>query len=118
MVASFTLLLGCQLAGELTVHLLGLPLPGPAIGMAYLLAGLLVAGRVPAETERVTRAILQYLLLLFVPAMVGIIVHVDRLAGQWVAILAASLAGIVATSLTTAFVFAWVSRLTAKVPGP
>ncbi|RJF87983.1 CidA/LrgA family protein [Oleomonas cavernae] len=114
MIASFTLLLGCQLAGELTVHLLHLPFPGPVIGMTYLLAGLLVAGKVPAQTERVAQGLLQYLLLLFVPAMVGIIAHIDRLAGQWLAILAASLGGIVATSLTTAFVFTWVSRLTEK----
>ena len=114
MVASFALLLGCQLAGELTARLAALPLPGPVIGMVYLLIGLLIAGRVPAQTERVAQGLLQYLLLLFVPAMVGIIAHLDRLAGQWLAILCASLGGIVATSLTTALVFTWVSRLTEK----
>lgn len=118
MVASFALLLGCQLAGELTALVLHLPFPGPVIGMLYLLLGLLLYGRVPEPAERLAQGLLQYLLLLFVPAMVGIIAHVDRLAGQWLAILVTSLAGIVATSLTTALVFTWVNRLTGRAAAP
>ncbi|HBM14181.1 MAG TPA: CidA/LrgA family protein, partial [Rhodospirillaceae bacterium] len=42
MLRAFTLLLICQLAGEVTAVLTGLPIPGPVVGLFYLLIGLMV----------------------------------------------------------------------------
>ena len=39
-VHAFALLLVCQLVGEATVQGLGLPVPGPLLGMLLLFAGL------------------------------------------------------------------------------
>ena len=37
MIASLSLILLCQLAGEVIVHGLGLPVPGPVLGLVFLL---------------------------------------------------------------------------------
>ena len=55
MLGTLTLLLSCQLAGELTARLLHLPVPGPVLGMILLFIGLLVRGSVPAPLQE-TRA--------------------------------------------------------------
>jgi holin-like protein len=43
MIEAFALLLLCQLAGEILSLGLGLPMPGPVIGLLLLFAGLIVA---------------------------------------------------------------------------
>jgi LrgA family len=43
MIASLSLILLCQLAGEVIVRGLGLPMPGPVLGLLFLL--LLLLGR-------------------------------------------------------------------------
>jgi holin-like protein len=99
-----TLLLICQLAGELAARTAGLPVPGPVIGMLLLLAWLAYQGRVDDETSRVAGGLLEHLSLLFVPAGVGVVLHLDVIAAEWPAILAAlfvsTFAAIVAAALT------------------
>ncbi|MFP4161588.1 MAG: CidA/LrgA family protein [Ectothiorhodospira sp.] len=71
-------LLLCQLAGEVLVAGLGLPFPGPVVGMMLLFLGLVARGGVPDDLKRVTDGLLRHLALLFVPAGVGLMVHFDR----------------------------------------
>lgn len=97
--AGLTVIFGCQLAGELVVRLLGLPVPGPVLGMAILLAGL-VAGGVPEGVRRVATGLLTYLPLFFVPAGVGLVTHGPRLRADWWPLAA----GIVASTLLTLLV--------------
>ncbi|PWJ12089.1 CidA/LrgA family protein [Jannaschia seohaensis] len=88
MIAALALLLGCQLAGELVVRSLVLPVPGPVAGLALLLA--LFAAR-PALVERLrptSGVILANLSLLFVPAGVGVVANLDILTEDGPAILA------------------------------
>lgn len=68
-------LLGCQLVGEVVVRLLGLPLPGPVLGMLVLFT-VLVLRRPPddAPVLRTSDALLRHLQLFFIPAGVGIVV--------------------------------------------
>jgi putative effector of murein hydrolase LrgA (UPF0299 family) len=47
MLGYLTLIFCCQLLGELVVTALGLPVPGPVLGMALLFAGLLAYGSIP-----------------------------------------------------------------------
>lgn len=73
-------LLGCQLAGELAVRLTGIRIPGPVAGMLFFL--LILRLRKPAETSGIVEApslLLRHLQLLFVPAGVGIVVYLDTL---------------------------------------
>lgn len=110
MIASLALILLCQLAGEILARLTHLPVPGPVIGMALLFVGLILRGGPTAALEETTGGILKHLSLLFVPAGVGIMRHLDLIAAQWLPIL---LAVLVSTALTIALT-GWVMQRAAK----
>src|SRR3989442_724664 len=67
-VAGFLWLLLFQLVGEVTVRWLTLPLPGPVLGMLALFAVLVIRGVAPDHVRAAGSALLQYLMLLLVPA--------------------------------------------------
>ena len=102
MLTGFLQLLAFLLAGETLVYLAALPLPGAVIGMALLLGWLLWRGRETGENlGKATTGILQFLSLLFVPAGVGIILHLERLQREWPAILGSVLfATLISVALT------------------
>lgn len=80
-------LLGCQLVGEVVVRWLGLPVPGPVLGMVLLFGVLSVRRPGPESgTLRVADGLLRHLQLLFVPVTVGIMVHAAAIREQWVPI--------------------------------
>lgn len=112
--ASLTLIFVCQLAGELLVGALGLPVPGPVVGMAILFAGLCARGRVGDELGRVADTLLANLSLLFVPAGVGVVQNLDLLAQRGVAIALVLAASVVVTLLVTAGTFLVINRLLAR----
>jgi holin-like protein len=98
-------LLVCQLAGEAAARALALPVPGPVIGMALLCVALLLrrAPDPPRDVATVADGLLGQLGLLFVPAGVGVVLHVPLLARDWaplsLAILAGTLAAVGVTGL-------------------
>jgi holin-like protein len=104
LIYGLTLLLAYQLIGEVGVRALQLPVPGPVAGMLLLFLTLVVLGRVPESLSTSAGGLLAHLSLLFVPAGVGIMVHADRIAAEWLPI---TLALVVSTLLTMA-VTAWV----------
>lgn len=110
MLIGLTLIFACQLAGEVLVRLLGLPVPGPVLGMVLLLAGL-VAGGGPSEGLRTAGyGLLRYLPLFFVPAGVGLVTHGERLASDRLPLLA----GIVVSTLATMVVVGWLVERRAR----
>jgi holin-like protein len=89
MIAALTLLLVFQLIGEVIARGLGLPIPGPVIGMALLFLTLMIRGG-PGEDLRLTSGqLLQHLSLLFVPAGTVIVLYGDRIAAEWLPLLVA-----------------------------
>jgi putative effector of murein hydrolase LrgA (UPF0299 family) len=94
-----TLILCCQLIGELFVVATALPIPGPVIGMVVLFVGLLAARGIPERLAEVADGLLTHLSLLFVPAGVGVIVHFALIGTDALAI---SVALVVSTLLTIA----------------
>ena len=71
-----TILLLYQLVGEGLALWLGLPIPGPLLGISLLLTLILRAGL--ADTlEPAAGALLAHLSLLFVPAGVGVLLYLD-----------------------------------------
>jgi putative effector of murein hydrolase LrgA (UPF0299 family) len=110
----FTILLACQLAGEVLALALQLPVPGPVVGMVLLFCGLLIYGRVPQPMAAVTGELLQNLSLLFVPAGVGVMLHAQLLADNWLALsLGLVLSTIIALAVTGA-AMNWAARWTAR----
>lgn len=97
----FTILLACQLAGEVTALFLHLPIPGPVVGMVILFCGLMIYGHVPTALGSVSGELLGNLSLLFVPAGVGVMLHAQRLADNWPAILLALLLSTAMTLVVT-----------------
>ena len=67
MLPALTLLLVFQLIGEAARLALGLPVPGPVIGLALLLGWLILRGGPSADLRGTTGGLLQHLSLLFVP---------------------------------------------------
>jgi len=92
-----TILLICQLIGEITVRALGLPVPGPVIGMLILFAGLVIRGNLPSGLESVANGFLSNLSLLFIPAGAGVTIYLGLLAQEWLPISASLIIG---TALT------------------
>ncbi|WP_321339823.1 CidA/LrgA family protein [Breoghania sp.] len=109
MIAALTLLLLCQLGGEIIVRLLALPLPGPVAGLVLLAAGLAIFGRVPESLRSVSTGILRNLALMFVPASVGIITQIDRLETYGVALAVSIVVSTLAAMTVTALVFRWAT---------
>lgn len=122
MIASLSLILLCQLAGEVFVRGLGLAIPGPVIGLMLLLGMLLardrfaVLARGPLQgdgVESVSRVMLANLSLLFVPAGVGVVQKLDLVAEHGVAFLAVLAISVMVTLLVTVATFLLASRLIA-----
>ena len=119
MISALTVLLACQLAGEVLVRLVALPIPGPVLGMAMLFLGLLVrqhwwSDAIPVDQlalGSVAGALLANLSLLFVPAGAGIISHAGTLLSHGPSLLAALCVSAAVTLVVTAFVFVRVSAL-------
>ncbi len=111
MLRALTLILICQLIGEVSVRAAGLPVPGPVLGMLLLLGWLFLRGGVSEEVGRTADTLLANLSLLFVPAGVGVLVHWQRVRGEWVAIAAALILGTLITLAVTALTMAGVRRL-------
>lgn len=112
--AFLTLLLVCQLAGEIISVATGLPIPGPVIGMALLFFGLALHGTVPEGLQATAGGLLRHLALLFVPAGVGIMAHLSLLADEGWPILAAVLGSTVITIAVTAGLVQLLSKFTGK----
>ncbi|MEM7209713.1 MAG: CidA/LrgA family protein [Pseudomonadota bacterium] len=97
MIEYLTLILACQLAGELLISSTGAPLPGPVAGMILLFVFLVIKGGIPDVLGKVSDALLGNLSLLFVPAGVGVMSHLELLGTDAVPL---SVALIVSTALT------------------
>lgn len=102
MLEGLTKLLAFQVAGEAIVYVLDVPIPGAVVGMALLFFYLVLRGSEDAALDTFTSAFLRHLSLLFIPAAVGIVAHLDRIAEEWVAIVVALLASTVVAILATA----------------
>lgn len=94
-----------QWVGEVLVQLLGLPLPGALVGALLLLMGLLALGRLPRELEQTAGALLQNMMLLFIPIVAGVMLHFERIASEWLPFIASGIGGAVLTLVVTALVF-------------
>jgi holin-like protein len=122
-IASLSLILLCQLAGEIFVRGLTLPMPGPVIGLMLLLVLLLARDRFPVlargplqgdGVENASRGLLANLSLLFVPAGVGVVQKLDLVAEHGIAFLGVLAISVMVTLVATVATFVAASRLMAR----
>lgn len=102
----FASLLSLQAAGELLSRGLGLPLPGPVVGLVLLMLALRSA-RVRAPVAACADFLLAHLSLLFVPVAVGVMAYLPLLREHGLRLLlvlvVSTWAGIAVTALVLRF---------------
>jgi len=120
MIASLSLILLCQLAGEALVRGIGLPMPGPVVGLMLLLLLLSMRDRFAAlargplqggGVETTSAGLLANLSLLFVPAGVGVVQKIDLIVHHGIAFLGVLAISVLITLLVTVGTFLLASRL-------
>ena len=107
---AIAVLLVFQTVGEALSYPLKLPVPGPVLGMTLLLGLMLVR---PATVERLrptSLELLKHLSLLFVPAGVGVMLHVARIGNEWLPIVVSLLVSTALAIAVTALVVTWTAR--------
>jgi putative effector of murein hydrolase LrgA (UPF0299 family) len=126
MIRGFTILLTCQLIGEMLTRVLHLGVPGPVLGFAGLVVVLLVLSArgdiddslvSASDLGRVSTVLLSCLSLLFVPAGVGVIRHLGVIGAHGIAMAAAVALSTVITMIATVYTFVFVRRLTERRRG-
>ncbi|WP_243371645.1 CidA/LrgA family protein [Geotalea sp. SG265] len=110
MLENLTIILICQLLGEVVTRVARLPVPGPVLGMVILFTGLMVRRGIPQEMESVGGFLLRYLSLLFVPAGVGVISNLDLLVKSAAPLAGAIIIGTMVTIAVTGLVMQYLNR--------
>jgi holin-like protein len=110
MLLGISILLICQLCGEILVRLLNFPVPGPVIGMVLLLIFLIIKGSVPKTVQTVSDALLNNLALLYVPAGVGLMEHFKLISKDWLVISVALVVSTIITMAVTAVVLKFLTE--------
>lgn len=120
MIEGLVALLSCQLAGEATVRWLALPLPGPVLGMMYLIAALALRARFGGRDDvagpdspvgHVSDVLIANMGVLFVPAGVGIVQYLGMLGQNWLALTVAVIASTLLALIVTVGAFVLVRRV-------
>jgi putative effector of murein hydrolase LrgA (UPF0299 family) len=104
MLSGFIQILLFQGIGELASRIMLPFLPGPVIGLIFLLLWLTVKKEVNTSLAMVGDGLSQYLGLLFVPAAVGVVLFLPQLKENAVAIFCALVGSVVLTIGASAFV--------------
>lgn len=102
MLDGLLILLAFQFAGELLVRTLGLPLPGPVLGMVLLLLALATRSSALQRVAPAANLLIGNLTLLFFPIGIGIVLEWERYSEHGVALLVSIVVGtVVALILVT-----------------
>jgi holin-like protein len=110
MLAALATLLVCQLAGEVIVRALAMPLPGPVVGMALLFFVMLARAPIAKEIGATADTLLKHLSLLFVPAGVGVVQHLSLLGHEGLRLILVVVLATVITLVVTALTFEYLAR--------
>lgn len=110
MLGALTWLLVYQLVGEVVARAFALPVPGPVLGMVMLFATLVARGGPAPAMRNTANNLLQHLSLLFVPAGTGVMLHFQRIADEWLALLLAVTVSTVLTIAVSALLLRALSR--------
>ncbi|CAN5383817.1 CidA/LrgA family protein [soil metagenome] len=101
MINTITTLLVFQTLGEFLTSALGLPIPGPVLGMVLLFCYLIWKRDAVDKLAPSTSQLLAHMSVFFVPAGVGIIVHIERISNELLPITVALAASTVLSIIVT-----------------
>ncbi len=117
MIRGLVVILIFQGLGEIISKVLGLPIPGPVIGLVLLLATLLIRGKIDPDLDMVASAFAQHLGLLFIPAAVGVVMFVPKLADHGLAIAVVLVVSVGLAVAVTSLCLKWLSKTFDKGSG-
>ena len=106
------IILIAQILGEVVARATGLPLPGPVMGMIFVLGLLVAVPRLREMIRATAQTLLSHLSLLFVPAGAGVVGHLATLGDSTVAIVLAIVVSAVLAIGAGALTFSAVARMT------
>ena len=110
MIYTFAVLLIFQILGETIAQALSLPIPGPVIGMVMLFIYLVIKDDAVQKLAPTTQGLLRHMSILYVPAGVGVMLHGERIAQEWLPIVAALVVSTVAAIIVTALAIRWLYK--------
>ena len=91
-----------------------LPIPGAVVGMFLLLLCLISIDSLAEYVRPIALVLISYLAVLFVPAGVGIVLHVERIKTEWLAITASlvisTALAIITSSLVIKYSTIWLNK--------
>lgn len=99
-----------QLLGELLVRWLMLPLPGPLAGMILLFFSLVLYKKVPPALEQTASFLLHHLMLLFIPAVSGVMLYFGRIKQDALPFFASGIFATLITMMVTAYVLSFLLK--------
>ena len=100
----------CLLLGEAVAAITGLRVPGSILGMIALTVLLELGVVRTRQVDTLSDFLLANMGFFFVPAGVGLILYLDVIASQWVAIVVASALSTIVVMLVTGFVHQYLRR--------
>jgi holin-like protein len=83
----FSIILLFLLLGEITTHLLNIPIPSAVVGMGYLLFALLTKIIKIEQIQETSDFLLSNMLLFFVPLGVSLVTTFDIIRDSWIQII-------------------------------
>lgn len=115
MIEGLVLLLVFQLLGNVAEMYFHLPVPGSVLGMFLLLVALIANDRLASWVRPISLVLISYLAVLFVPAGVGIMLHIDRLKNEalpiGVSLVVSTILTIAVTALVIKYSTIWLQKL-------
>ena len=115
MIPALTIILCFQLIGEVAARGLGLPLPGPVIGLVLLVGCCIARPQLAERLRPVAQGLLWHLSLFFVPAGVGVVAHLGVIRDYGIGLAVAIMGSTVLAIAAGALAFEAVARLTRTV---
>ncbi len=112
MIPALAIILIFQLIGEVATRGLGLPLPGPVLGLLLLVLSCSLRPALAEMLRPVVTGLLGNLSLFFVPAGVGIVAHIGEFRSEGLGIVLALTLSTALAIAVGALVFVAVARMT------
>lgn len=104
------IIFACLVVGQLVVKLLNLPLPPSVIGLLVLFLSLQMGLVKLSTVEKLARVLLDYLVLLVIPACISIMQYLDVIRDDlWVLAVAVAISTILVL-LSTAQSYQWLRK--------
>lgn len=117
MIYHLALILLLQLIGEVTSQAFDLVIPGPVIGMVLFVILMIASPRLAEQIRGTAMGLLAHLSLLFVPAGVGVVGHLNTLGDQAGVIMIAIICSTVLAMIVGCYTFLIVAKLTGSQDG-